>query len=69
MNYGAFIDPSTEQRNYEHLDLKISELVANIFNHEQNEQNKLEWIKFCAAPTKAGGLNMLLPGYHFKLMN
>jgi len=28
-----------------------------------------EWIEFCAAPTKAGGLGLILPGYSFDIMN
>jgi len=49
------------------IDLKIAKLVKKIFKDDYFEVD--EWIEFCAAPTKAGGFAMLLPGYHFKVMN
>ena len=67
-NYGAFIDPESEESTYEDIDDIIAGLVQKIFKMPgQFDIN--EWIEFCAAPTKAGGLGLILPGYYFPMMN
>jgi len=67
-NYGAFIDPRSEEKIYDRIDIEIAGIVEKTFKCEGKFTTD-EWIKFCSAPTKAGGLALMLPGVHFKLMN
>ena len=54
-NYGAFIDPASQKHKYDEIDQIIARLVSKVFNTSINFTPK-EWIEFCAAPSKAGGL-------------
>ena len=42
--------------------------MSKVFNMP-GKFNIEEWIEFCVAPSKAGGLALMLPGYYFSVMN
>jgi hypothetical protein len=67
-NFGAFIDLDTEEGKCKEIDDMIAGLVSKVFN-TPNKFKIAEWVEFCAAPTKAGGLGLMLPGYYFSTMN
>jgi hypothetical protein len=63
-NFGAS-STQTEESKYREIDEMIAGLVSKVFN----KFKITEWVEFCAAPTKAGGLGQRFPGYYLSIVN
>lgn len=65
VNYGAFLDPETEEDKYKEIDVELIKFAQDLFYNLTDNDNM---VRFLTVPHNAEGLQLLLPGCFFKQM-
>jgi hypothetical protein len=66
VNYAAFLDLPESKHVYEEIDTEIATFCQTLISSLPNTQGMID---FLTKPQHAGGLQLLLPGAHFDIMN